>query len=265
MNKLYFLWLQKIANINNNLNVQVYENKEIKSYLKKVFNNEMDNKFELEKIGFDESIINNILDKNIKEEIATLYDKIIDFKYEIITIEDEKYPRCLLGNDMDIPFCYITNCKVNLNNKNIYLYYDSYYTKFAKNLIVYFGRIITENKCNIFSEYNSNKLQKIDILSCDMFESIYISNSNVVILPNNKYIYNFKYSIISALILIEAKYEKEIVEIVDYLLKINKDIYVVPSNIFRENSYFSNYLIKQGADIILNKWDLKFILSNIIS
>ena len=41
----------------------------------------------------------------------------------------------------------------------------------------------------------------------------------------------------------------------------NKDIYVVPSNIFNKNSYFSNYLIKQGADILLNKQDIKFIVS----
>ena len=63
------------------------------------------------------------------------------------------------------------------------------------------------------------------------------------------------------LVIIEAKYEEEVIKLVDMLLQNNKDIYVVPSNIFNKNSYFSNYLIKQGADILLNKQDIKFIVS----
>ena len=67
--------------------------------------------------------------------------------------------------------------------------------------------------------------------------------------------------ILDCLVIIEAKYEEEAIKLVDTLLQNNKDIYVVPSNIFNKNSYFSNYLIKQGADILLNKQDIKFIIS----
>ena len=81
---------------------------------------------------------------------------------------------------------------------------------------------------------------------------------------DDKYINKFKLMLCDIFIIIEARYEEKIVKTVNYLVENSKDIYVVPSNIFRKNSYFSNYLIKQGADIILNKNDLKFILSKII-
>ena len=34
------------------------------------------------------------------------------------------------------------------------------------------------------------------------------------------------------------------------------EIYVTPSNITNKNAVFSNYLIKQGANVILNKYDI---------
>lgn len=265
MNKLYFLWLQKIANISDKFNVKIYENEKIKQCLKNIYYNNFYNTDELKKMGLSDSIINIILDKNIREKIVILYYKIINNGYDIVTIEDEEYPRKLFNKDFEIPFIYITNSKVNLNNKNIYLYYNDYYTKFAKNLIEYFGKIITEDKCNVFTEYNSKELKKVEIISCDIFNDFFSLNSNNIILPSYKYLNNFKINIISTLIIIEAKYEEKIVKIVDEFVEKDKDIYVVPSNIFNKNCYFSNYLIKQGADIILNKWDLKFILSNIIS
>ena len=49
------------------------------------------------------------------------------------------------------------------------------------------------------------------------------------------------------------------------MAKSAKEVLVVPSTVFNKNSYFSNYLIKQGADVLLNKWDLKFVLKRLIS
>lgn len=263
MDKVYFLWLQKIASLSDKFNAKVYD--KIKQCIKNIYYNDYKDTDELKEIGISDSIINIILDKNIKDEIVVLYNIIIDKGYHIITIEDEEYPRILLTKEFEIPFIYITNLKLNLNNKNIYLYYNDYYTKYAKNLIEYFGKIIHENKCNVFTEYNSKKVKKVEIISGDIFSNFFWFSSNNIILPNYKYLNNFKFNIINSLVIIEAKYEEKIVKIVDEFIENNKDIYVVPSNIFNKNCYFSNYLIKQGADIILNKWDLKFILSSIIS
>ena len=63
-----------------------------------------------------------------------------------------------------------------------------------------------------------------------------------------------------AIVIPEARYENKIVSKVDYMLEKSKPILIFPNSIFNKNGYFSNYLIKQGADIILNKYDLLFIL-----
>lgn len=268
MDKLFFLWLQEIANINSKFNYKVYI-KEIlkykKQFIKLLSENSIDEKI-LKSIKIAHSIIINFLDKNIKEETNKLYNYIISNNYEIITIEDDKYPRKILGINEEIPFCYITKSNLNLNNKNIYIYFNNYYTKFARNLIEYFAKITNEEKANIITEYNLKSTEKLEIISSNMFKDINICDrKNYIILPNNKYVGNFRINIIDILILIEARYENDIISIVDILLEKGKDIYVIPSNIFNKNNYFSNYLIKQGADIILNKWDLKFILKKIIS
>lgn len=267
LDKLFFLWLQKIANINNKLSVNVYK-KEIFKYKNqfiKLLNEDIIDEDILNSINIDFSIINIFLDKNIKEEVQKIYNYIINNEYEIVTIEDEIYPRRLLELEEKIPFCYITNSKVNLNNKNIYMYFNNYYTKFARNLIEYFAKIINEEKANIITEYSLKSIENLEIISSDMFNNIKKNDKkNCIILPDTRYLEIFKINIIDILILIEARYESNIIKVVDMLLEKGKDIYVVPSNIFSKNNYFSNYLIKQGADIILNKWDLKFILKKII-
>ena len=70
---------------------------------------------------------------------------------------------------------------------------------------------------------------------------------------------------IDILVIVEARYEEKIIKLVDEMAKSAKEVLVVPSTVFNKNSYFSNYLIKQGADVLLNKWDLKFVLKRLIS
>ena len=40
------------------------------------------------------------------------------------------------------------------------------------------------------------------------------------------------------------------------MLEKGKDILVCPGGIYSHNTYFSNYLIKEGAKIVLNKNDV---------
>ena len=98
----------------------------------------------------------------------------------------------------------------------------------------------------------------------DIFKDENIYNENCIILPNIIQYYNYMLNVIDLMVIVEARYEEKIVNLVNCFLEKGKDIYVVPSNVFRKNSYFSNFLIKQGADVILNKQDLKYILNNII-
>ena len=231
-----------------------------------IFNKLIKEYFTLENLFYKESIEVNI-DKeivfllesdNIKNKAKNIYNKLKSQNKNIITILDKEYPKVLLDKISNIPFCIICDRKINFNNKNIYIYFKDYFSKYGLKVLNYFIKIFSNNNCNVFSKYKE-KCLKIKYIS--------ISNIDEYNFKENCYIYISKLymeiflKILDCLVIIEAKYEEEAIKLVDTLLQNNKDIYVVPSNIFNKNSYFSNYLIKQGADILLNKQDIKFIIS----
>ncbi len=256
MNKKYFLWLQEIANINEKFNVNIYF--KIINKIGSLYNlyNNLDENL-LINLKIDKSIIVCLKDNNIKEKINVLYSKVNGLNLNLFTLDEYYYFNSKIESfEFEIPFCIIIPQNIKLDSKNVYIYYSEYYSKFAINIIKYFSKIILNEGGNVISSINSKDILNIDI--CD-FNDLKNSNSSIL-LPNIKYASWFIFCFIDVLILVEARYEKKIVSLVDNYLYFGKDIYVVPSNIFSKNSYFSNYLIKEGADVILNKNDLKFIL-----
>ena len=235
------------------MNINIF-NKLIKEYFT------LENLFykKIIEVNIDKEILFLLESDNIKNKAKNIYNKLKSQNKNIITILDKEYPKVLLDKISNIPFCIICDRKINFNNKNIYIYFKDYFSKYGIKVLNYFIKIFSNNNCNVFSEYKE-KCLKIKYIS--------ISNINEYNFKENCYIYISKLymeiflKILDCLVIIEAKYEEEAIKLVDTLLQNNKDIYVVPSNIFNKNSYFSNYLIKQGADILLNKQDIKFIIS----
>ena len=81
----------------------------------------------------------------------------------------------------------------------------------------------------------------------------------------NLYIFNFYeinhvLSISDNLLIIEAKHETDIVNLVDLFLELGKEILVFPGDTWNKNCYFSNFLIKEGANVILNINDINLYL-----
>lgn len=261
MDKKYYIWLQIIQGRENKFNYKTLQQilKKLKVDIVNLYNLEF-NIVEIKKItNIPKSIIYAILDKNIKDEVKSVMKKIRQKKLYIVTVEDRMYPKRIMEKFITYPFCFLVNKVVNFNKKNVYLYYDKYFTNYGKRVLKYFYKIIDEHKGNIYTKYDlKNVIEFVDI---DEYE---IKDKKCIIVLDKGHKESLFYQIIDIVIIIEANYEPEIVNIVDNFLSLNKDIYSVPSNIFGNNCYFSNYLIKQGADIILNKRDLKFILSNII-
>lgn len=261
MDNYYYIWMQEIANLNEKFDISLYKNL-IKKYgsIEKIYSL-TENKEKSKEIDVDNSIVNLLFDDNIKRKAKNKYKKIMENK--IIIIPFEKYNKRL--NVKNMPFYILSDKQINLNNKNVYIFYDNYFSNFSETLLKYFTKIINEEKCNVFSEYKSEKIEILNIYFGDIvnFRNIKASR-NYIILPNLKYLKSFIINMLDVLIIIQARYEKNIVMFTDMMLEYGKEVYVVPSNIFRKNSYFSNYLIKQGAQIILNKQDLKVLLNNII-
>ena len=235
------------------MNINIF-NKLIKEYFT------LENLFykKIIEVNIDKEILFLLESDNIKNKAKNIYNKLKSQNKNIITILDKEYPKVLLDKISNIPFCIICDRKINFNNKNIYIYFKDYFSKYGIKVLNYFIKIFSNNNCNVFSKYKE-KCLKIKYIS--------ISNINEYNFKENCYIYISKLymeiflKILDCLVIVEAKYEEEAIKLVDTLLQNNKDIYVVPSNIFNKNSYFSNYLIKQGADILLNKQDIKFIIS----
>ena len=50
-------------------------------------------------------------------------------------------------------------------------------------------------------------------------------------------------------------------EIVSLTLDFGKNILTIPGNISDKNCSFSNYLLRDGANVILNKKDLDFFIN----
>ncbi len=261
MDKLYYYWLQKISDLEESFNLYTYKiifkentpkfvydlslnRKEFEEYIKSV-----NGKLKI-------SLIDKFCSNKLKEKVKLEYD-IVEEKNSIISL-DNYYSRCD-GIKIDIPFCFVVPKNYNFKYPNIYIFFESYFTKFARNITYYFTKILSSQNTNVISEY-SNKLLDTYCLEVSNFIS---SSKFKIIVSQEKYLPFLYFLLIDAIIIIEARYEEKIVNIINGCLDFGKDIYVVPSNIFRKNSYFSNYLIKQGAGVILNKKDVINVIRNI--
>ena len=65
------------------------------------------------------------------------------------------------------------------------------------------------------------------------------------------------------LVIPEADYNKEISIFVDCFLELGKEITIFPNEIFNKNAYFSNYLIKNGANVLTNIYQIQEVLNNL--
>ena len=208
----------------------------------------------------DSSILEYFKDNNIKKNAKYKYIALLNKNLDLITLNDyDKHIFKYSYFKIEIPFCIIVPKNINSSSKNVFIYYADYFSKSAIYTLKFFTKVIEQNQANTISSYESNNVINIKIVSLMNIEKI---NKINVILSNEKYVLFFLLAFIDFCIIIEAKYENIIQKLVDFLLEIGKDIYVVPSGIFNKNSYFSNYLIKQGADIILSANDLKLILKD---
>lgn len=256
MDKIYYLWLEILRGENSKINYEYIKNNISYSIIKALFNEDNTSIEEL-----NTSIMKSFLDKNIKERTIKLYNKIKEKGLKIITRENENFPQ-----KMENTFCIIVNQNFtkNLNAKNIYMYYANYYSNVAKSITKYNYNIIDELEYNLFCEY-----EEIDSIKIDKLEK-YLNNANEekYLFELDNYIFYISeeisiLSIIDLVIIVEAKYESYIVEKVNYFVEKSIPILVFPNSIFNKNSYFSNYLIKQGADVALGKNDLLFVLKSL--
>lgn len=209
------------------------------------------------KIFIPRNIYSKLISNELKEKLNKVYLNLVNQNIKIIPIISDEYPKNLL-NIYNPPLAIFTYGDVIFNNKKIVYVYDENLSKFGKKVYKYFNYYIKNKMIMIGNTKECNIIIKNE----DIFNEKYINNlqGSFILISNNNVKNMLILGIIDYLLLIEAKYNKETKNMVNNILENGKEILVVPGNIFNKNHYFSNYLIQEGATVLLNKYDLdKFI------
>lgn len=208
---------------------------------------------------FSENILNKFLSPKLKIQSNRLYNSLCLKGIEIgkLNIMDRHIYTCTYGNKEIL--------KNNL--KKQYIYYNENMSKYGKIKYDYFlnNKDMKEN-INICLGYKNIKKDASNIVIINISNISEIRSIEVSMLnKDNLYIFNLFdtnliLSLCDILVLIEARYEEKIVNLVDNLLSFGKEILVLPGDVWNKNCYFSNFLIREGAGIILNINDLNMYL-----
>lgn len=208
---------------------------------------------------FSSDILNKLLNFKLKNESQKLYNNLI---------QNEIYINKIKIGDRYIYICTYGNVKLLESNlKKQYIYYTKDMSKYGKQKYKYFlnHKNIKENinvciGTEILNEYFKN-IVILNICNISELRSIDIN----ILDKENLYIFNFydiytMLTIADNLVIIEAKYETNIVNLVDLFLELGKEILVFPGDVWNKKCYFSNFLIKEGASVILNINDINLYL-----
>lgn len=218
-------------------------------------------------ISLSNEILERLLSNKIKIYSYRLFQKLKSKNINIISINDKNYPKKLLNMYLPMFCIYYKGNIENINKKNIYLYYEntksSYYNKIYNDFAKY---IESFEKINILKGGNNKLFKKAGLLvkytnvEKELLKKSKKSDEYILI---DKRIYEKEYYIelLSALcdvcIIPKAKYQKFITYFCDSLLEKSKEMLVCPGGIYSKSTYFSNYLIKEGAYVLTNKYDIK--------
>lgn len=240
--------------------------------------------------GIGKELANRILNKNIREQIYNHIRYMQKYKIDIISINDNKYPK-ILKQIYDPPISlYIKGNTEILNGKNIAIVGCRNSSKYGEEAAKYFAYNLSMNGINIISGLarGIDSYAHIGNLGAITHSGGNICGKTIAVVGNgvdsiypkeNKYLEekiiklegcviseyplgtkpeksNFpaRNRIISGLskgvLVIEAKAKSGTLITVDFALEQGRDVYVVPGNINAINSVGTNDLIKQGAKLV---------------
>lgn len=248
-------------------------------------------KEELVKIKFlGEKNINEILDKDIKNQLEKHIEYIKEHGIKIITLKEKEYPQ-ILKQIYDYPMSiYLKGNEKILNSKSIAIVGCREPTSYGINCAKYFGYNLAQNKICVISGLakgidsyshigaisSKNMGSTIAVLGngLDMiYPSENIELANMIIQKGGAIISEYplgtkpkkmnfpaRNRIVSGMsqgvLVIEAKEKSGTLITVDFALEQGKEVYVVPGNINSVCSVGTNRLIKEGAKLVTSYQEL---------
>lgn len=215
-------------------------------------------------IKLSNKLFSDFTDLSLKEKASNVYNNLLRQNIKFINIFSSNYPYELKSIiNAPILICYYGDINL-LGKKKVYIYKSSNIDNHK------YDSICSEvyNLNNVVCINKEKNTRTIAFLDIELF------NPNFSISTNfshfNLYIFyplnaNYKYELIASitdyLLILNASYNNIIYKLTSNMLDFGKEILVVPGDIQDKNCYFSNYLLKEGASIILSKEDIKFILN----
>ena len=239
--------------------------------------------------GFDETIAENIICKENRENVKREIDFMQKENIKILTIEDKAYPQ-ILKTIYDYPVSiYIKGNEKILNMPAIGIVGCRESTSYGKKVAQYFAYHLSKRNISIISGLAKgiDSQSHIGAIKAKGITIGVIGNGLDMVYPKeNQYLYdkiieengaiiseypigtkpekmNFpaRNRIISGMskgiLVIEAKKKSGTLITVDFALEQGRDVYVVPGNIDEMNSVGTNDLIKQGAQIVTSHRDIE--------
>jgi len=202
------------------------------------------------------SIFCDLVDLELKVKSIELYQSLCAKDIKIINIHSKYYPVHLI-NVFNPPLVIFASGNLALlKNKMVYTYnsndfsvtynkkYYEFYESMNENNISIVSDALTEYSTIVYLPY-IKKIDRKDIL-------VISDKLDENALINYEYITGMS----DCLFIPEASYNIKAAMIVDLILEQGKDILVIPGSIYNKETYFSNYLIKDGAICITSKTDL---------
>ena len=288
--QIIYLWLYLIKGMNYYL-----YNQFLKSF------NSIQNIFNLSKTEFlfkeiltyknlhiSAELLNEFTNPELKIKSEKLFFKLQQLHFDIIPINSNRYPKVLLNN-LNPPLCIIhTGNGKNINSKNLKfsILYNSNFSSNGKTVYNIFSKYLLE-QCDVVNIYNNfdninvldniknmnntvqifdfNIIRKSNINNYfDYFEKGYFNSNDIILTDNRSKIASIEMmcNFVDYYIVPESGLNKYIFIISELIAENSKEILVVPANIYNKTSYFSNYLIKQGCDILLSVNDIKYYIDN---
>lgn len=211
----------------------------------------------------NENLKSKLLNKDLKIRANKIYNYLNSRNIKIIPITSKHYIKNL-RNIFSPPLCIYVKGDI-LNKKKIYVYENENISEYARKIInLLYTKILNKHNYLILNDNlnikSINLLNDLPKLKDSKEINIYYNTSKG---ENDIKKLEVVSGIIDLLVIPEADYNKEISILVDTILELGKEICIFPNEIFNKNAYFSNYLIKNGADILTNVYQIQGILNKL--
>lgn len=239
----------------------------------------------------ENKIFSEITNENLKQKALAVYNNLKSQGFSFISVfstdfpeELKEYPECpvilitkgnkeiLKDKNINKVFFYSSNLEYIKSNRNIFEILK--YTLLKENVISLSiskqEDFIQKIKASSNAEDIKNKMSVIfkeeDIFSLNYTEKeTKAKNSLYIYIPSNTNSFKYKElvsaSISDKLFVLNASFEKEAQELVSIFLDMGKEIITIPGNISDLKFSFSNYILRDGATMVLNKKDIDMIFT----